>query len=224
MQQLSWFQAALSHGGFVLASGCDTAPVCMQPPLGYVAPELANADGQTAASSISSAADIFSLGTTPSVALKLSLPVYERTPCSGLPVLVLMDRPHLITSCTCFDACAACFAYEALAGKPLLRVSYDLEDYNGKLASLHMAPMAGAPVSLRNALQAMLAQSASLRPPAISFTAAGYFQVRSLLADQRRTAIALCELVYECSRKDACHGMHVRTQRDAMWPPSRTHA
>ena len=74
-------------------------------------------------------------------------------------------------------ACAACFAYEALAGKPLLRVTFDLEDYNGKLASLHMAPMAGAPVSLRNALQAMLAQSPSLRPPAISFAAAGYFQV-----------------------------------------------
>ena len=40
-----------------------------------------------------------------------------------------------------------------------------------------MAPMAGAPVSLRNTLQAMLAQSPSLRPPAISFAAAGYFQV-----------------------------------------------
>ncbi|CAL5225210.1 g7994 [Coccomyxa viridis] len=107
-----------------------------QPPLGYVAPELANADGQTAASSISTAADIFSL---------------------------------------------ACFAYEALAGKPLLRVAFDLEEYNGKLASLHMAPMAGAPVSLRNTLQAMLAQSPSLRPPAISFAAAGYFQEDMLL-------------------------------------------
>lgn len=34
----------------------------MQPPLAYVAPELANADGQTATSSITTAADIFSLG------------------------------------------------------------------------------------------------------------------------------------------------------------------
>ena len=76
-----------------------------------------------------------------------------------------------------FAACAACLAYETLAGKSLLRVTFDLEDYNGKLASLHMAPMAGAPVSLRNTLQAMLAQSPSLRPPAISFAAAGYFQV-----------------------------------------------
>jgi hypothetical protein len=78
---------------------------------------------------------------------------------------------------TLHSACAACFAYEALAGKPLLTVTFDLEDYNGKLASLHMAPMGGAPVSLRNTLQAMLAQSPSLRPPAISFAAAGYFQV-----------------------------------------------
>ena len=34
----------------------------MQPPLGYVAPELANADGANAAASISTAADVFSLG------------------------------------------------------------------------------------------------------------------------------------------------------------------
>lgn len=110
------------------------------------------------------------------------------------PVLVLtvVKRLYLIAICRHILTCAACFAYEALAGKPLLRVSYDLEDYNGKLASLHMAPMAGAPVSLRNALQAMLAQSASLRPPAISFTAAGYFQVCSLLADQSQTAPMLC--------------------------------
>ncbi len=33
-----------------------------QPPLGYVAPELANADGATAVTAISTAADIFSLG------------------------------------------------------------------------------------------------------------------------------------------------------------------
>ena len=114
-----------------------------------------------------------------------------------LPVAVLAKVNWLcpIASWRSKHACAACFAYEALAGKPLLRVSYDLEDYNGKLASLHMAPMAGAPVSLRNALQAMLAQSASLRPPAISFTAAGYFQVWPSLADQSRTAHALCDIM-----------------------------
>ena len=74
-------------------------------------------------------------------------------------------------------------------------MSYDLEEYNGKLASLHMAPMAGAPVSLRNALQAMLARSASLRPPAISFTAAGYFQVCLLLqtrAEQHPRCVEDC--------------------------------
>ena len=105
-----------------------------------------------------------------------------------LPVLVLIMEKmrHFIASRRSNHACAACFAYEALAGKPLLKVSYDLEDYNGKLASLHMAPMAGAPVSLRNTLQAMLAQSASLRPPAISFTAAGYFQVGLLLQIRAR--------------------------------------
>ena len=195
VQQLSGFQAALARGAFVQASGSDTAPVRMQPPLGYVAPELANADGQTAASSISSAADIFSLGTPhplpPSDRLHLRL---SRRQCAMLPVAVLAKVNWLCynASWRSKHACAACFAYEALAGKPLLRVSYDLEEYNGKLASLHMAPMAGAPVSLRNALQAMLAQSASLRPPAISFTAAGYFQVCSLLADQSQTAPVLC--------------------------------
>ncbi|KAK9916801.1 hypothetical protein WJX75_007226 [Coccomyxa subellipsoidea] len=107
-----------------------------QPPLAYVAPELANADGQTAASSIGTAADIFSL---------------------------------------------AAFAYEVLAGKQLLPVQFDLDDYNGRLASLHQAPMEGAPVSLRPTFQAMLAQSPSLRPPAVSFTAAGYFQEDMLL-------------------------------------------
>lgn len=34
----------------------------VQPPLGYVAPELANADGHTATTCISTAADVFSLG------------------------------------------------------------------------------------------------------------------------------------------------------------------
>lgn len=77
----------------------------------------------------------------------------------------------------CFS-CAAAFAYEALAGRPLLPVGFDLEDYNGKLAALHQAPMPGAPVLLLPTLQPMLAQSPSLRPPAVSFTAAGYFQVR----------------------------------------------
>lgn len=72
---------------------------------------------------------------------------------------------------------AAAFAYEVLAGKQLLPVQFDLDDYNGRLASLHQAPMEGAPVSLRPTFQAMLAQSPSLRPPAVSFTAAGYFQV-----------------------------------------------
>jgi hypothetical protein len=70
------------------------------------------------------------------------------------------------------------FAYEALSGSQLLRVAYDLEEYNSKLAALQQAPMPGAPVSLVPVLQAMLAQSPSLRPPAISFAAAGYFQVR----------------------------------------------
>ena len=109
-----------------------------------------------------------------------------------VPVSAIVKGLHPVASCRSMRACAACFAYEALAGKPLLRVSYDLEDYNGKLASLHMAPMAGAPVSLRNALQAMLARSASLRPPAISFTAAGYFQVWPSLADRSQTAPVLC--------------------------------
>ena len=71
-------------------------------------------------------------------------------------------------------------------------MAFNLEEYNGKLASLHMAPMAGAPVSLRNTLQAMLAQSPSLRPPAISFAAAGYFQVPLLFSNLR------CSL--ECCR------------------------
>jgi hypothetical protein len=60
-------------------------------------------------------------------------------------------------------------------------VGFDLEAYNGKLAALHQSPMPGAPVSLLPTFQAMLAQSPSLRPPAISFTAAGYFQVRHWL-------------------------------------------
>ena len=52
--------SALSLAVAELTTGCN-----VQPPLGYVAPELANADGQTAASSISTAADIFSLGERP---------------------------------------------------------------------------------------------------------------------------------------------------------------
>ena len=117
-----------------------------------------------------------------------------------------MKRLHLVTSCTFDSACAACFAYEALAGKPLLRVSCDLEDYNGKLASLHMAPMAGAPVSLRNALQAMLAQSAALRPPAISFAAAGYFQVRLRLQTTAKQLPGTSRCGFAC-----------RPQRDSCW-------
>ena len=64
-----------------------------------------------------------------------------------------------------------------LAGTPLLPVAFDLAEYNGRLAALQQAPMAGAPPSLLPSLRAMMAQSPSLRPPAASFTATGYFQV-----------------------------------------------
>lgn len=109
---------------------------------------------------------------------------------------------HALLSLGC--GCAACFAYDALAGKPLLTVTFDLEDYNGKLASLHMAPMGGAPVSLRNTLQAMLAQSPSLRPPAISFAAAGYFQVRESPGGQVNRCI-LCQQEAVCITPSLLH-------------------
>jgi hypothetical protein len=73
-------------------------------------------------------------------------------------------------------ACAAAIAYEVLSGQALLPVDFDLADYNGRLAALQQAPMPGAPPALLPALRAMLAHSPPLRPPAISFTAAGYFQ------------------------------------------------
>ena len=76
-----------------------------------------------------------------------------------------------------FTPRAAAFAYEVLAGTPLLPAAYDLADYNGRLAALQQAPMAGAPASLAPSLRAMMAQSPSLRPPAASFNATGYFQV-----------------------------------------------
>ena len=86
--------------------------LCMQPPLGYVAPELANADGQTAASSISSAADIFSLGTTLPVALRSSQPPCEQTPmcnaacgCVGKSELAVSNCKLEIQACLCSVLC-----------------------------------------------------------------------------------------------------------------------
>ena len=112
IRELSGFRAALFYAASVQASGCNMFSVCMQPPLGYVAPELANADGQTAASSISSAADIFSLGTTLSVALRSSQPPCEQTPmcnaacgCVGKSELAVSNCKLEIQACLCSMLC-----------------------------------------------------------------------------------------------------------------------
>lgn len=216
----------------------------MQPPLGYVAPELANADGAGAATAISTAADIFSLG----MCCWQVLDWHTVSLCQHIPLLLCRSHPSVLwlaallgaaapgtgprlTGCFpkqwcfrhmrcmqrkfCFlltKACAgmeptswallyslyacvrmraAAIAYEVLSGQALLPVGFELADYNGRLAALQQAPMPGAPPALLPTLRAMLAHSPSLRPPAISFTAAGYFQARApapslLLADEGR--------------------------------------
>ena len=84
-----------------------------------------------------------------------------------------------------------------------MKCSFGLIDVVVAACLCPQAPMSGAPVALLPTLRSMLAHSPSLRPPAVSFTAAGYFQACGPLPknpgcplDVRPNAVATLHVSY----------------------------